>query len=297
MALMQKVVALVGPTAVGKTGLGIAIAEAVQGEVISADSRQVYRGLDLGTGKVTSDEMRGIPHHLIDVADPTEVFSAAEYVRLGRAAISEIAARGHVPVVVGGSGFYIDTLLGRMTPAEVPPDEAFRVQRLGSSLQELQEELQKLNPVRYEQIDTKNPRRLIRAIEIARSPKRQTLNTKPSYQVLWLGLTLPLPELKERIHDRLIVRLDAGMLDEAKRLHEGVLSYERMEDLGLEYRYMARHLRGALPYDEMLIQLEQEIAAYAKRQMTWFKKNKEIHWFSPNETGAIIAEVKKYVKS
>lgn len=285
MPALQKVIAIVGPTAVGKTSFGVAVAKAVHGEVISADSRQVYRGLDIGTGKTTKSEMQGVPHHLIDVADPTEVFSASDFVRLGRAAMSDIAARGKVPIVVGGTGFYIDTLLGRMTPAEVPPDKAFRVQSLAFSLEELQQELRTLDPKRYAEIDIKNPRRLIRAIEIASFPKDGPPEPKDGpteFDVLWIGLTLPLPELRVRIHERLLARLNAGMLDEAKCLHDGGLSYERMEELGLEYRYMARHLTGKLSYDEMLVQLEKEIIAYAKRQMTWFKKNTETRWFAPD---------------
>lgn len=285
----MKVIALVGPTAVGKTALGVEIAKAVGGEIISADSRQVYRGLDIGTGKVTREEMQGIPHHLIDVADPNETFTAADFLKLGRTSISEISARGKVPIIVGGTGFYIDTLLGRMTPAAVPPDQAVRDQLSAFSLEKLQRELKHLDPERYATIDIKNRRRLERAIEIARlKPGSWKLEAESLYDILWLGLTLPLPELRKKIHSRLFVRIRDGMLEEARRLHADGLSYERMEDLGLEYRYMARHLTGKLPYDAMVKQLEKEIIAYAKRQMTWFKKNKEIRWFAPHEKAKIV---------
>jgi tRNA dimethylallyltransferase len=291
---MQKVIAVVGPTAVGKTALGIEIARALGGEVISGDSRQVYRGLDIGTGKATLNEMKGVPHHLHDVADPRETFTAVDYVRLGRTSISEVSARGHIPIIVGGSGFYIDTLLGRMTPANVKPDHGFRLQVAGWQLEDLQKELRRLDPKRYDQIDTKNPRRLIRAIEIARvRPVTYHLPPAVSYDVLWLGLTLPLPELKEKIHMRLFARIRDGMLDEAKRLHAGGLSYERMEDLGLEYRYMARHLKGDMSYESMISELEKEIVKYAKRQMTWFRKNKEVRWFTPADFDACVEYVKK----
>lgn len=292
---MQKVIAVVGPTAVGKTALGIALARAVGGEVISADSRQVYRGLDIGTGKATKEEMRGITHHLIDVADPHEIFTAADFVRLGRAAMSNIAARGHIPIIVGGTGFYIDALLGRMTPAMVPPNPTYRRQLTVYSLKELQDELKRINPKRYATIDIKNRRRLERALEIAHAPAVNRRLSTVNYSVLWLGLTLPLPELKEKIHMRLFVRIRDGLIEEVLHLHTQGLSYERMEELGLEYRYMARHLKGDMSYDDMITTLEKEIVAYAKRQMTWFKKNKEIQWFAPDELDGVIEHAKKFI--
>lgn len=281
---MEKVIAIVGPTAAGKTAVSIALAKAVTGEVVSADSRQVYCGLDIGTGKITPEEMDGVPHHLLDVADPNETFTAARYVDLARAAIADIAARSHVPIVVGGTGLYVDALLGRVSLANVEPNPELRQQLADNSLQELREKLQRLDPERYATIDTKNRRRLERAIEISSSevpPEPYTPNTE-HYSVLWLGIALPREELNEKIHTRLIARMDAGMLEEAKQLYTNGLSYERMEELGLEYRYLARYLGGKLTYDEMLRELEQEIRKYAKRQMTWFKRNKDIRWFAPD---------------
>ena len=293
---MEKVIAIVGPTAVGKTALSIVIAKALGGEIVSADSRQVYCGLDIGTGKATPAEREGVAHHLIDVADPREVFSAADYVRLGRAAISDIAARGHVPIVVGGTGFYIDTLLGRMTLAEVPPDPELRDELGRLNLPELREKMKALDPKRYRQIDIKNRRRLERAIEIASSPRDEKciIYDTPQYQGRWIGLSLPLPDLAERIRTRLTRRLGIGMLQEAQKLLTEGLSYRRMDELGLEYRYMARHLIGTISYNEMIEQLEKEIVAYAKRQMTWFKKNKEIQWFPPDDFQKCTAYVKEW---
>mgnify|MGYP003385789008 CR=1 FL=1 len=291
----MKVVALVGPTAVGKTGLGVAIAEAIGGEVVSADSRQVYRGFDIGTGKVTSEEARGIPHHLIDVADAGTIFTAADFVRLGRATLEDVAERGHTPIVVGGTGFYIDALLGRMRLAEVPPNEVLRLELKVESLEELQEKLKKLDPERYKTIDTKNRRRLERAIEIALSGTQNSELKTLNYKVLWLGLTLSLPELKKRIHTRLLARLDAGMLDEARHLNSAGLTWGRMEDLGLEYRYMARHLQNLITYDEMVAELEKGIVSYAKRQMTWFKRNKEILWLAPDDPATGLEQVRAFL--
>lgn len=291
MSQFQKVIAIVGQTATGKTGLGVALAERLGGEVVSADSRQVYRGLDLGTGKVTAEEARGIPHHLIDVCDPKERYTVHDFVRDGRAVISEIAARGHVPIVVGGTGMYVDALLGRMTLDAPPADEKVRHELRAQSLEELQEKLKTLDPETYARVDLQNRRRVERAIEIALSPRPSpTLNSELStlnYSVTWIGLTLEREALKARITERLDARLALGMLDEARNLHAAGLRYERMEELGLEYRYMARHLQELITYEEMHTALVSEIYKYAKRQMTWFKRNTDIQWFDATQTNLL----------
>jgi tRNA dimethylallyltransferase len=276
-----RVIAVVGPTAVGKTAFGIKLAQEVGGEVISADSRQVYKGLDIGTGKVTQEEMNGVPHHLIDVADPRVQFNVSDFVELGRKAITDISRRGKVPIIVGGTGMYIDSLVGRMGMSNAKPDPILRARLETASLGELQDELQKLDPERFKNIDQKNPRRLVRAIEVAHSGVATNAQQEKLYEVQWIGITLPREELRERIIKRLKDRLGAGMLDEAKRLHAEGLSYERMDALGLEYRAMAKHLQGEISYEEMIALLEIEIYKYAKRQMTWFKTNPDIKWQAP----------------
>lgn len=288
MSKKTRVVSIVGPTSSGKTSLGIELAFRMGGEVISADSRQVYRGLDLGTGKVATEEARGVPHHMIDVADPMTRYTVYDFVTEGRAAISDIAARGKLPIVVGGTGLYIDALLGRITLDAPPADPELRARLLLSDNDTLLEELRSADPVAYARVDLKNRRRVERALEIALSEVRPHSVAPQEYTVTWIGLTLPRDELKVRIHDRLLARLSAGMLDEARRLCDGGLSYERMEELGLEYRYMARHLQGVLTYDEMVATLESEIYKYAKRQMTWFKRNKEIDWTNPQERQVLL---------
>ena len=214
----QKLVVIVGPTAIGKTSLSIALAKAINGEVISADSRQVYRGLDIGSGKVTTGEMDGVPHYLLDVADPQDVFTAADFVTLGTEAIASVGARGHVPVVIGGTGFYVDALVGRVQLPNVPPNEKLRSALRNKTLEELQDMLKEKDAAAYTRMDTENPHRLVRAIEIA-----DALGTVPEltpqespYDILWIGLTLPIDTLRERIQARLLARLDQGMLDEAK---------------------------------------------------------------------------------
>lgn len=286
---------IVGPTASGKTALSIRLARALGGEVVSADSRQVYRGLDIGSGKVTKKEMRGITHHLLDVADPKKVYTASDFVRDGRSAIASIVERGNVPIVAGGTGFYIDALTGVIPLTEVPPNPALRKKLSTYSLEQLQKKLKKLDSARYKTIDAKNPVRLIRAIEIASAlGKVPVQKGKKIYDILYLGIALPLEELEKKIHTRLFARV-RGIEREVKNLHAKGLSFKRMEDLGLEYRYMARYLQGKCTKKEMLVELEKEIVKYAKRQMTWFKANKDIVWLKPSYEARAMAASQKFL--
>lgn len=273
---------ILGPTASGKTGLSIKLAKKINGEIISADSRQVYRGLDLGTGKITKKEMFGIKHYLLDVADPKKVFSVIDYVELANKAIVEIHNRGKTPIIVGGTGFYIQALVDGLILPEVPPNTELRKDLTKKSLSELQEILKKLDEKRYITIDKNNPHRLIRAIEIATTlgevPKLQK-NSK--YDPTFIGIEISMDELRKKIHTRLISRIEAGMIDEVKKLHKEGLSWKRMEQLGLEYRYLSRFLQNKITKEEMLTELETAICQYAKRQMTWFKRDKRIKWLNP----------------
>jgi len=293
----MRALVIIGPTAVGKTALGVALAQRLGGEVVSADSRQVYRGLDLGTGKVTKSEMDGIPHHLIDVTEPQNQYTVHEYVTEARKVMLGISARGKLPIVVGGTGLYVDALLGRI-PLDAPPgDQELRNELESLDLNALQKKLLETDPERYAKTDIQNPRRVIRAIEVALAKHPATLLPKQDFDLVWIGLTAERESLKKRIHERLASRLSTGMLDEARALHEAGLSYERMESLGLEYRYMARHLTGALSYEEMVAQLESEIYKYAKRQMTWFKRNKDIQWFDADSPTTQVEKVKEILYS
>lgn len=277
-------IVIVGPTASGKTSLSIELARRMGGEVISADSRQVYRGLDIGSGKVTKREMRGIPHHCLDLYSPRTVCSAPMWRKHAEQAYDEIRKRGHVPILAGGTGFYIDSFVfGHEYPA-VPPDTALR-QALGKlSPEELLARLHILDPERAESVEQKNPRRLIRAIEIAEAlGKVPALVRTPRTPTRWIGIAPPKDVLREKIHSRLMARMRQGMVAEVRHLragtHQAAVSWERLESLGLEYRYIARYLRGRLTKEEMLEELEREIVRYARRQMTWFKRNKEIEWY------------------
>lgn len=296
--MKKKVVVVVGSTAVGKSDIAVAIAEACSGEVVSADSRQVYTGLDIGTGKITQNEMRGIPHHLLDVADPKETFTASDFAHVGRLAIDDIIKRDKLPIIAGGTGFYIDALLGVVSLPEVSENTAMRKELSSLSNEMLYEKLVVLDPIRAGTIDAKNKVRLIRAIEIATSlGSVPPLKKQELFDVLYVGISLPLEILNQKIKKRLEARVESGMIEEVKNLHQNGLSYERMESLGLEYRYIARFLKKELPYEEMIIELEKEIVKYAKRQKTWFKKNKNIQWFEPSETNKILTEVQRFLKN
>ena len=296
MASKPKIIVIVGPTASGKTSLSIKLAKAVGGEIVSADSRQVYAGLNLGTGKVTKKEMAGIPHHLLDVANPEHIYTASNYVKEARTAIAGILERGSVPIVCGGTGFYIDTLLGRMNIPEVPPNKALRKKLENLTAEQMFKLLAKKDPARAKEIDRHNPVRLIRALEIVEAlgkvPKQKI--SEP-YNSLMLGVSVELKKLQENIHARLLSRIKLGMLREVKKLHTQGLSWRRMEDLGLEYRYTALHLQGKIPKEEMLAQLELEIVKYAKRQMTWFKRHKDVVWVKAKKFGEIREKVNSFL--
>lgn len=268
------------------------LARAIGGEVISADSRQVYKGLDIGTGKVAKREMKGVRHHGLDLISPKRVYTAHDFVLMGRRAIEEIAKRGNIPIIVGGTGFYIDALVGRIGLAEVPVHDALRKTLSNKTAKELFSTLEKVDPGRAETIDRNNPARLIRAIEIAQTlGKNPSPQSKELYTVHWIGIRPELSELREKISKRLAARLKQGMVKEAERLHEAGLSYKRMEELGLEYRFLARFLKSELTKQEMRAELETKIWQYARRQITYWKRNKNIHWIAPKDIPSTLREV------
>jgi len=293
-----KVVVIVGQTATGKSDLGVRLARDFNGEIISADSRQVYKGLNIGTGKITTKAMRGIPHHLLNVANPKKQFTVAQYKKLAEKKIEEILKRGKIPIVVGGTGFYIDALLGDMSIPTVPPNYTLRKKLEKKSTEQLFEQLKKVDPARAKAIEQKNKRRLIRAIEIATSlgnvPKEKKRGQQ--YDVLKIGIAMSDEKLKEKIKTRLLMRIRYGMIAEAKKLHKKGLPWRRMEELGLEYRFLARYLQEKITKEEMLKQLNTAIWQYARRQKTWFKRDKTIQWFSQKDFQKIARTTKKFLK-
>jgi len=279
----QKVLVIIGPTASGKSALAVELSKKLIGEVISADSRQVYTGLDIGTGKVTKKEMKGVRHHLLDVASAKKSFTANDFIRLGEKAIDDIARRGKLPIVCGGTGFYIDALLGQIELSDVEPNLALRKKLKNKKAEELLKMLQKRDKKRaaaMNESDRHNPVRLIRALEIASHKKTAPRPVaKRKYDALWIGIAPDAKTLRDKIHKRLLARMKTGMVKEAQKLHKAGLAWKRMEELGLEYRYLALYLQKKISKEEMLQQLEHRIWQYSKRQMTYWRRNKDIQWF------------------
>jgi len=291
LAAKPKLIVIVGPTASGKSDLAVELALAHNGEVISADSRQVYTGLDIGTGKITQVEMKGVPHHCLDIADPKDRFTAMHWKRAAETAITDIVARGKTPIICGGTGFYISSLIDDLGFPEVEADTKEQHALEQKTAEELFEELKRLDPARAATIDLKNKRRLSRAILIARklgSVPGIATPTEPKYDVLMIGIKPADAELRSRIIARLKSRMDTGMIEEVRRLMDNGLSFERMDELGLEYRYIAQHLMSQISYADMMELLATRIWQYSKRQMTWFKRDKRIHW-ATRETAFALA--------
>lgn len=276
---MEKLVVIAGTNASGKSGLGIELAARYGAEIVSADSRQVFRGLDLGSGKVTKEEMRGVPHHLLDVAEPNGFFSLSDYQRQAYEAIDDIAARGIRPFLVGGTGLYINAVVDGYDLIEAPPDKTVRAKVEAMSLEELTEYITGKDPSVMARLDHDNKRRLERAAEKLMAGVPQIRPSVKKYDTLVLGVTWPREILYKRIEERLDRRLDEGMIDEVKSLRAAGATDEFLYKLGLEYRYILMYLRGEFPsFDAFRDKLFMEIRHLAKEQMTWFRKRRDMIW-------------------
>ena len=293
----RKTLVIVGPTASGKSALAVQLARKLGGEVLSADSRQVYTGLNIGTGKITKKEMGGIRHHLLDVVSPKKVFTAHNFIEKGREAIEDIQKRGKLPIICGGTGFYIDALVGRIILPDVPANPKLRTRLEKKPAAQLFALLKKLDPRRAKGIDKHNSVRLVRAIEIAHALGKVPVASTKSlpYSVKWIGIQPDEKKLRTKIHTRLNERMQRGMVQEAKRLHSEGLSYKRMFALGLEYRYLALYLQNKMSKKEMLEKLELDIWHYAKRQITYWQRNRDISWFKPEDLQKIERRVQKLI--
>ena len=276
-----KVLVILGPTATGKSDLAVKLALKYNGEIISADSRQVYKGMDLGTGKITKAEMKGVPHHLLDVAKPQSQFSVSRFQKLAEKKIKEIIKRGRLPIICGGTGFYIDTLVsGRHFPA-VKANKKLRAELETKTAGALFALLKKMDGHRAKNIDRHNKVRLVRAIEIAQALGRvPRVVDRNLYEATYIGLDLPNETLKKRIARRLKDRLKKGMVEEIARLHKHRLSWKRLESFGLEYKNSALFLQNKISKEQMIQNILTESFQYAKRQRTWFKRNKDIKWLA-----------------
>lgn len=278
---MNKLIVIVGPTASGKTKLALELARKFNGEIVSADSRQVYRGMDIGTGKDLKDYGR-VPYHLIDIVNPRTNFTLAQYQKLAYRAIDEILKRGKVPILVGGTGLYVQAVVDGYVLPEAPPNPKLRAQLTKLSLARLRLKLKNLDPETYRIIDKNNRRRLERAIEICQITgiplSKQRAKQAPPYDVLMIGLAPGSGVLYKRIDARLDKRLRQGMVKEVKRLYGHNISWKRLESFGLEYRHVAQYLQGKITYSGMVRELSRAIKDFSRRQMTWFKRDKRIMW-------------------
>lgn len=266
-----RIICIIGPTASGKSAAAVARAKAENGEVISVDSRQVYRMLDIGTEKIALEEMQGVPHHLIDIRDPRDAYSAGEFVEDAARLIHDISAHGKLPILAGGTHFYFDALINGLPP-ETPPNPVYREELEAFSSQALFERVHELDPVRAAALDPANRRRLIRALEILNVhgsvPMRSPL---AAYDVEWVEIAPSREELRERINTRLKSAFDRGLIDEVARVYEYV-GTERLNELGLEYRIVGEYLRGEREEETLMPALSAKLWQYAKRQMMWLRK-------------------------
>jgi tRNA dimethylallyltransferase len=282
---MNKLLSIVGPTATGKSDLAVYLAESFGGEVVSADSRQVYKGLNIGSGKVTKEEMRSIPHHLLDVSDVRDEYTVSHFKKDATAAIEMIHRKQELPILCGGSGFWVDTVSRGLQIPNVPPNYDLRHELSTKTPQELFVILTSLDSRRASEIDQNNPYRLIRAIEIATALGQVPPKVFSSpYDLLTIGITDAKDVLDGRIEKRLDARIAEGMIEEVRNLLIDGTAPERLIALGLEYRHITLFLTHQYEsVDAMRNALLSDIVHFAKRQMTWFKRHEDIHWIKPGE--------------
>ncbi len=270
------ILCIIGPTASGKSARAVESALAQGGEVISVDSRQVYRTLDIGTEKISHEEARGVPHHLIDIRDPEESYSAGDFVADATRLIGEIHARGKLPILVGGTHFYFDALINGL-PASVPPNPALRRELAAVPYMELYEMVKKKDPRRAKELDPNNRRRLVRALEIidalgtvpTRVAHKKIID--PEMEITWVAVNPPPAELKQRIEARLKAALARGLVEEVRRVQERV-GEARLREFGLEYKVVGEHLRGERAEASLLPALSAKLWQYARNQKAWLKK-------------------------
>jgi tRNA dimethylallyltransferase len=285
-----KIIALVGPTASGKSEIAVELAKKYDGEVLSVDSRQIYRGMDLGTGKVKGKwktgagkkvfVYKGVAHYGIDIASPKRQYSVAQFQTYSRRAIADMLKRGKLPILCGGTAHWLDAVVYEQKFPAVKPDAALRKRLYKLSAAQLFARLQELDPERAANIDAHNPRRLVRALEIVSATGKAIpkMAHESPYQILWLGIKTDPAELQKKINRRLAQRVKNGMFHEIKTLHKQAISWQKLWNFGLEYRYGSLYCQNKLSKQEALEQLATAIYQYSKRQLTWWKRNKDINW-------------------
>lgn len=317
MSSTKKIIVILGPTASGKSEFGIKLAKQVNGEIISADSRQIYKELNIGSGKINGKWeneslvniatslknkisnlkskvfiYKNIIHHCIDLISPKKIFTVVDFKKCADEAIEKIFAKNKIPIIVGGTGLYIQAVVDNIALPEVKPNWKLRKKLEKKTTEEMFAALKKIDPNRAKNIDPKNPRRLIRAIEIAKSlGKTPNLDIQcPSWGFLQIGIKSPGKILKKNIKKRIKNMIERGLIKETQKLRDNGLSWKRIYELGFEYKYPALFLRNKISKKDMLAKMIFKNWHYTKRQMTWFKRNKRIKWI--NDPKVFLLELK-----
>jgi tRNA dimethylallyltransferase len=305
-SLSPPLVVILGPTAVGKTALSVRLAEALDGEIVSADSRQIYRGMDIGTAKATADEQARVPHHLLDVVDPGQVLTLAQYQGLAYAAVDDILARGRIPFLVGGTGQYVMAVVEGWQVPRVAPDEPLRHELYQCAEEEgaesLHDRLHALDPVAARRIDARNVRRVVRALEVCLKTGQpisaQQGKSPPPYRVLMMGLTLPRPQLYERIDDRVQRMIESGLEDEVRQLVAAGYGFDLPATSGVGYGQFRPYLTGEATLEDVVREIQRATRRFVRHQGNWFRKDdSRIHWFEadPDPLPAALPQVRDFV--
>jgi tRNA dimethylallyltransferase len=303
--MAKNLIVILGPTASGKTQLAAQLAYDLQGEIISADSRQVYKGMDIGTGKDLNQYLingRKIPYHLVDIIDPQSEFSLFEFQNRFYKIFTQLSRKRIMPIMVGGTGLYLESVLTDYNMPEAPPDQELRKILSLKSKKQLQEILQALKPCLHNKTDLDDPERLIRAIEIerARAIKGKEQCQKPDIDAVVLGINWERSVLRQRITSRLKERLAQGMMEEVKNLHSAGLTWKKLESFGLEYRFISQYLQNKITFDEMINKLNTSIHQFAKRQETWFRRMEKrgivINWIPADNYSLLKETVMKFLR-
>lgn len=300
-------VAIVGPTAVGKSALALEVAQRLGGEIVSADSRQIYRGMDIGTDKPTPEQRRLVPHYLLDVVEPDQVFTLAQYQRAAYDAIADIHRRGRLPLLVGGTGLYVRAVLEGLNIPEVPPDPALRSEleafAAAEGAQALHARLAALDPDAAGRIDPRNVRRVVRALEVTLLTgvpiSRLQQASPPPFRVLRIGLTRPRPALYARIDRRVDAMVEAGLVEEVRRLLQAGYSPSLPALTGLGYRQIIQYLQGEVSLAEAVAAIKQQTRRFVRQQYTWFRlDDPRMRWFDLELASAadVIEEIRRWLE-
>lgn len=305
--MKEKLVVIVGPTAVGKTKMGVELAKVFNGEIISGDSMQIYKGMDIGTAKVTEEEKQGVIHHLIDIKNPTESFSVAEFQQLVRPLVSSINQKGKLPIIVGGTGLYISSVIYDYQFPTAAADEAYRLSLEQfvetNGVEELHKKLEFVDPISFQTIHPNNYRRVIRALEVYHVTNKtihefQAEQPKTSpYDLVMIGLTSDRDQLYERINFRVDQMIEEGLIEEARSFHDaGVKECQSVQAIG--YKEIYEYINGNLSKEEAIELLKRNSRRYAKRQLTWFRNKMEISWFDMTNANFFekLKEIQKYIE-